>query len=108
MMQFAKIKEELKGIGFHLLRKDSDDYLEAVILNEKLNQLQNKLKDFLGMPVWPSDNGLPAAAAEIINEFGSIRGEQTLYFCQEGHNIIFAMLWPWQDGIQTTLKMAQK
>jgi hypothetical protein len=45
---------------------------------------------------------------EVINGFGGIMPGQTLYFRSEGSESIFAMLWPWQDGIRTTVKIIQK
>ena len=45
---------------------------------------------------------------ETVNNFGGIMPGQTLYFKGEGVDSIFAMLWPWQDGVRTTVKIIQK
>jgi hypothetical protein len=45
---------------------------------------------------------------ETVKAFGGIMPGQTLYFKNEGNDTIFAMLWPWQDGIRTTVKIIQK
>jgi len=44
----------------------------------------------------------------MIEEFGGIRPGQTLYFWNEGKDAVFAMLWPWQDGYHTTVKIGRK
>lgn len=107
-MYFDRLKEEVKGVGFDLLRVDSDDYLEAVVLKDRIERITGILKSFLGMPVWPSNKKLPTHITVIIEEYGGVMANQALYFYREDEGIVFAMLWPWQDGVHTTLKMAQK
>jgi hypothetical protein len=41
---------------------------------------------------------------KVIDDFGGIMAGQTLYFTKQADGVIFAMLWPWQDGIRITLK----
>jgi hypothetical protein len=107
-MQFDDLKEEVKGISFDSLRMDCDNYFEGVVLKDELNKLTAKLEAFFGSPAWPSRNRIPYRAQEMINGFGGIMSGQTLYFWNQGKSAVAAMLWPWQDGQRTTIKIILK
>jgi hypothetical protein len=107
-MQFEEIKKEVKEIVFDKLRMDCDNQFEAVILKEELAKLIARLEKFFGSPVWPSKNSLSFQIRELIEGFGGVVSGQILYFSKEGSDTIFAMLWPWQDGERTTLKIIKK
>lgn len=107
-MEFNQIREEVKKFGFELLRSDTKDYFEAVIIKEELVRLQERLKKFFGEPAWPAKDELSSEIQKKINSFGGIMSGQTLYCKNEGRDSIFAMLWPWQDGERTTVKIIRK
>ena len=107
-MNFVSIKEEVKGLEFEALRTDCDNYFEAVVVKNELNRLNERLNNIFGEPAWPSKNRLSFKMQETVNDFGGIMPGQTLYFKGEGVDSIFAMLWPWQDGVRTTVKIIQK
>jgi len=107
-MEFDKIRDEIRKLDLELLRVDTNEYFEAVVVKEELDKLQERLKDFLGEPAWPSTKGIPAEMQKKINDFGGIMPGQTLYCKNEGGDSIFAMLWPWQDGKRTTVKIVHK
>jgi len=107
-MEFNQIKKEVKDLGCETLRTDSDNFFEAVVIKEELAKLNERLKNFFGEPAWPSKDKLSLSAQETIKGFGGIMPGQTLYFKSEGKDSTFAMLWPWQDGKRTTIKIARK
>jgi len=107
-MEFHRIKDEVKALGFEVLRADNSDYFEAVFSKEGIMKLNESLKNTLGEPVWPSSDKLTLQIQEAINGFGGIHQGQTLYFRNEGAHVIFAMLWPWGDGEHTTIKIIYK
>lgn len=107
-MEFNEIKKEVKVLAFEALRTDCDNYFEAVVIKEELARLTESLKKFFGEPAWPSKNRLSFQMQEAIKGFGGIMAGQTLYFKNEGVDAICAMLWPWRDGLRTTLKIIQK
>ena len=107
-MEFSAIRDNLKTIEIEALRTDCDNYFEAVIVKKEIVKLNNRLKKFFGEPAWPSKNRLNYQAQEAINGYGGIMPGQTLYLKSEGSENIFAMLWPWQDGERTTIKIFQK
>jgi len=107
-MQFNQLKDELKSIIFDELRKDSEDYFEAVILKDSLVNLIATLDRLFGAPAWPCKNKLSDQIKKVISKCGGIRTGQTLYFWNHASNTVFVMLWPWQDGKHTTVKAAKK
>ncbi|MBU1999293.1 MAG: hypothetical protein ABIG46_07665 [Candidatus Omnitrophota bacterium] len=107
-MEFQKITQEIKKINFNSLRTDCDNFFEAVIVKEELNKLTDKLKQFFGAPAFPSKNRLSYSAQELVNGFGGLGPGQSLYLSGEQDALIFAMLWPWKDGVRTTVKIIQK
>lgn len=107
-MLFQQLKTEIKDIGFEQVRKDNEDYLEAVILKSGLPQLTTRLERFFGSLAWPSKTSLSSQAKEVIEDFGGLRHGQALYFKQQDNQATFAMLWPWNDGEHLTLKVGQK
>ena len=50
---------------------------------------------------------LPTAGdLDLTRQTGGIRIEQTLFEKKTGDWTVIAKLWPWKDGLHTTLKMA--
>jgi len=104
-LQFADLKSEVKTIAIDDLRKDADNYFEAVILKEETANLTGRLEKFLGLPAWPSKTSLSSEVENTIQQLGGIRPGQVLYFSRLETDTVFAMLWPWSDGKHTTLKI---
>jgi hypothetical protein len=102
-MKFEQLKQAAKDVGFETSRAEDENYLEAVVLKNKLEELMLKLDSLFG----PAQNKPSAQAQEAVSKFGGITKGQTLYFWQEGESFVFAMLWPWQDGEHITLKMSK-
>lgn len=107
-MEFKQFKEEIKKLGFKMVRLDADDFFEAVLSKSELEQLSKKLDSLFGPPKWPSEKQLSIEVSEIIQDFGGIRDDQTLYFLNEKNLSVFAMLWPWSDGERITFKLGKK
>lgn len=107
-MQFNEIRKELEGVVFDNLRIDDHNYFEAVIVKNELTKLTASLERLFGSPARPSQNRLLLQAQEITKDFGGIRPGQTLYFWNQGEDTVFAMLWPWEDGYRTTVKIIGK
>ncbi len=107
-MDFNQLKNQVKNVIFESVRADYDDYFEAVITAERLDELNLNLERGFGSPVWPSKTRLASQMQKAIDEFGGIRSGQTLYWGDEEKTSFFAMLWPWQDREHITLKMAMK
>ena len=107
-MQFEEIRNEVKKIPLDTLRLDADNNFEAVVVKEEIEKLKMRLEKFFGAPAFPSAHSLTFQIRQVIDGFGGIQPGQTLYYWNQGTETIFAMLWPWQDGRRTTLKIIQK
>ncbi len=107
-MKFNEIRKELEGVVFDTLRLDCDNNFEAVIVKEELEKLINRLEKFFGSPVFPSKERLSFRVRRIIDGFGGALPGQTVYFWNQGKEIIFTLLWPWKDGRRTTVKIIKK
>lgn len=107
-MAFSVIREVLKSLDLESVRIDCDNYIEAVVVKDEMRKLNMRLKKFFGAPAWPSKNRLTYHVQETINGFGGLMPGQVLYFKGDADGNIFAMLWPWQDGAHTTIKVIQK
>ena len=107
-MDFSELLKESKALVFDLLRPGDDNYFEAVILNDGLPGLTVILEKYFGKAVFPSDAGLSKEIDKELNSLGGIMPGQTLYFLKQQGEVIFAMLWPWQDGKRITVKISKK
>lgn len=107
-MRFGELKEQVKSVGLNELRKDIDNYFEAVVAQDKIKELNCKLNDFFGEPVWPSRKKLSLETEKAIEGYGGIIEGQILYSFNLGGANIYAMLWPWQNGESTTVKIIRR
>jgi hypothetical protein len=107
-MEFVELKITLKNFGLDTVRVETNEYMEAVIEKGKLTELHARLFEFMGPIAWPSDNPIPDDVKAIISKYGGIMKGQTLYFMKKGAKVLFAMLWPWNDGVHITLKLGKK
>ncbi len=87
-------------------RTISETYSELVFLNKDIAELCKILTDIFGEPekkqgAKPSKNIL-----NLTKDYGGVWENQTLFMKNDAQNTIIAMLWPWQDNLHTTLKMA--
>lgn len=104
-MEFNRIKNDVRGIPFDTLRVDCDNLFEAVVAKDEVAKLTERLEGFFGPPAWPSKEKLTFQVRQLIDGYGGIMPGQTLYLRNEGSFSVMAMLWPWQDGIRTTVKI---
>ena len=107
-MEFSKIKEEVMSVSYKEIRCEKDDYFEAVLVKEKVPSLLAKLDALFSSCAYPSPKGIPSQAEAVIGKFGGIMKGQTLYFSDNNGSPVFAMLWPWQDKENITLKLGRK
>ncbi|MCX5713100.1 MAG: hypothetical protein NTY47_08635 [Candidatus Omnitrophica bacterium] len=107
-MEFTEVKDEVKKIPFDTLRMDCDNLLEAVVVKEEVKKLTVSLEKFFGQPAWPSKNRMSLQMRKALDSYGGIMVGQTLYYWTKGPETMIAMLWPWQDGSHTTLKLVKR
>ncbi|MDP3790892.1 MAG: hypothetical protein Q8R38_02485 [Candidatus Omnitrophota bacterium] len=106
-MDFVSMKTQIKNAGLDNIRTDNDDYLEAVIKRESIDNIIQALESVFGKPAWPSKDKLSSPVQKLVNDYGGLRKGQTLFSINGDGVLVFAMLWPWQDGERITLKMGK-
>jgi len=82
-------------------------YLEAVITLEDLDMLNSLLREHLGPATKVSGKEVyfPTKIQELVDSLGGLRIEQSFFYKQDGAQVIYAAIWPWQsDPNRITLK----
>jgi hypothetical protein len=76
------------------------EYLEAVLHKKDLESLHSLLRKHLGPAAKESGRiaNLPKEIQELVGALGGLRNEQSFYYKQDGNQVIFAVIWPWQSN----------
>jgi hypothetical protein len=89
------------------LTTEGGKYLEAVITLQDLDVLNSLLRDHLGPATKVSGKEVyfPTRIQELVDSLGGLRIEQSFFYKQDGTQVIYAAIWPWQsDPNRITLK----
>jgi hypothetical protein len=94
--------EELKGTLRMEIRSNSQEleYLEAVLQLEDLELLHSLLRKHLGPAAKESgkEANLPKEIQKFVDSLGGLRKEQSFFYRQDVHQIVYAAIWPWQSN----------
>ena len=94
--------EELKGTLRMEIRSNSLEleYLEAVLQTNDLELLHSLLRKHLGPAAKESgkEANLPKEIGALVDALGGLRKEQSFFYRQDGHQVIYAAIWPWQSN----------
>jgi hypothetical protein len=76
------------------------EYLEGVINKKDLELLNSLLKKYLGPAAKESgkEANLPKEIQKIVDALGGLRNEQSFFYRQDGHKVIYASIWPWASN----------
>jgi hypothetical protein len=89
------------------LTSEEGKYLEAVITLQDLDELNSLLREHLGPATKVSGKEVyfPTKIQELVDSLGGLRIEQSFFYKQDGTQVIYAAIWPWQsDPNRITLK----
>ena len=106
-MNFSELTRDLKNIPFDEQRKDSEGYFEFVLSSRQLPPLYPILEKYFGAPFKPAGVAPSSQAQDCAKKYGGIQKQQTLYYVQRAGLSSCAMVWPWNDGSRSTIKVAQ-
>jgi hypothetical protein len=101
--------EEIKN-NFRLeIRPNSQgsEYLEAVLQKGDLERLNSLLEKHLGLAAKKpgEEANLPKEIQKLVDSLGGLRKEQSFFYRQDGHRVIYTAIWPWgSDPNKITLK----
>jgi hypothetical protein len=104
-----KMIDEIKETFRMEIRPNSrgSDYLEAVMNTGDIELLNSLLERYLGSAAKERGKkaSLPKEIEKLVDFLGGLRKEQSFFYRQEGHQVIYAALWPWEsDPSKITLK----
>lgn len=73
------------------------EYLEAVIDTKDIELLHSLLKKYLGPAAKEhgEEANLPEEIQDMVDSLGGLRNDQSFFYKREGHQVIYAALWPW-------------
>lgn len=100
---FKQLKQEMKTVVFDSLRSESETMLEGVVLKDECRKIVSVLDAFFGASVDFQNLDVPQVR-DLVDKHGGLIEGQTLYCCQGTGAYLCVMLWPWQDGVHTTVK----
>ena len=86
----------------------TEDYLEAVIRREQLDECCRILGEALGPPAKPFDQRATFTGPlhNMVQSHGGVQKDQCLHLRRyEDDHVAFAALWPWADPEKITLKV---
>jgi hypothetical protein len=102
------IKEIKKTVRMEIrATSHGTEYLEAVIALEDLEILHSLLRKHLGPAAKESGQEVtfPQTIRELVDSLGGLRIEQSFFYKQDGTQVIYAAIWPWEsDPNRLTLK----
>lgn len=104
-MLLKKMSERFSALPVFEKREDGDEYFEVVFFRQDEGKWLKVLDEILGSPAKTAGEKAQRGDIKLLDPYGGIRKEQTLFKRQIDDVIFLAMLWPWQDDEHVTLKM---
>jgi hypothetical protein len=105
-MTLREIIERCKKLGVDEERCKSDKYSELVFYKKDIDEWYKIFADVLGPEVKPAGEKPKREHLHLTKDYGGIWAGQTLFRKEFEDGTVIAMIWPWEDGIHATLKMA--
>lgn len=84
----------------------SDDFAERTCFAKDFQQLEATLNGIFGPPVKKAGEEVAPDMLILSIDYGGLQEDQILYYKQFDDCCVIAMLWPWKDNHQMTLKIA--
>jgi len=85
----------------------SEHYVEGVFLQEDSKEWEEILSDILGPAIKRAGEKATESFLDLTIKYGGIQDDQTLFYKKFKENSIIAMIWPWKDNNQATLKIVR-
>lgn len=104
-MKIIEIIEKFSRLGIYEKREVGDNYIELVFYNTEIAEWNKIFTDILDPAIKPAGVKPNKDVQNLTEDFGGIYEEQTLYKKEFENTTIIAMFWPWQNDVNTTLKV---
>lgn len=105
-MTINKILERLSVLDVKKKRSQEENYLELVFFKKDINAWERELKEIMGQAKKPFRVKPSAEHDKLAKPYGGIRANQALYQKSFHAYDVIAMIWPWGNGQNMTLKLA--
>jgi hypothetical protein len=105
-MLIKEIIDRSGALEVYERRNVDDNYCEIVFYTKDTDRWNALLTEILGQAVKPAGSSPSKDDAHITAGHRGIYKNQTLFRREVDGVTTIAMLWPWQDGNYTTLKIA--
>ena len=103
---FKDIIERFLKMDMYEKRSATDTYCELVFYNKDMGKWNIIFTGVFGQPVKPEGADPNKVDLALTKSYGGIFNNQILFKKDFDNFTTILMLWPWQDGAHTTLKMA--
>ncbi len=107
-MNFDEMIESVNQCEFQEVRSTAGHYFEAVVSEDNLKRLEEVLKKYFGPPFKPASKAPSNEILDYTEPYGGIYEGQTFYFLEHDDTFDGAMIWPWNNGSSTTVKIFQE
>ena len=104
-IELKDIIAKCNGLEIYENRSLSDEYCELVFLSKDNEKWNKVFVDILGPAIKPTDAKPAKDDLQLTKDYGGIQDDQTLFKKKYADKTLIAMLWPWQSGTYTTLKL---
>jgi len=104
-MVLEEILGKCKELPIQEKRFVSDEYQELVISSKDLDKWYQFFTDILGPAAKPEGAEPNKDDINLTQPYGGIFENQTLFKKEVDNTMVIAMFWPWQNRLNTTLKL---
>lgn len=106
-MLFLDLVQETRQLNLTEIRKNDDGYFECVIPVRHEKELYPLFERFFGPPFKPKNVPPDERAQAVSYDYGGIEKHQILYYTERDGLSNCALIWPWNNGLSATVKLAQ-
>lgn len=104
---FEELISQVRRLPLEDRRQDAPDYFEAVVATGSVPELSRMLEGFFGQPFKVAGQK-PSRESDLHSgRYGGVLQNQVLYYKEREGLSNCAMLWPWGDGRQVTVKIGR-
>lgn len=105
-MSIKNILEQCSELSIYEKRKLGDDYIEIVIFKADLLKWCQQFDKILGEATKPESSSPTDEDVAVTEEYGGVFDNQILYHHPFEEENVVILIWPWQDNVHTTVKIA--
>jgi len=106
-MNLNEITKRFECLRISEKRLNNEGYCELIVYTEDKEKWTNILNEIFGPPMKAEGIDPSKHDCQLTAHCGGIRKNQISFMREVDDSIIVAVLWPWNNGICTTLKISK-